>query len=213
MTVTAIKASEEQAREAKGAFGGLVGPIAIAAEDATENIPAGNVRWEKIPDYGRGRSAMEVFPVTAATIFPPNPAPRLEYAVYFAHAGKYTVDLVTGTTLDAYPGRALAVAVSIDGEEPQVVKVFAPSTQQGETFLGRQFEETTRNNARIMHFQQKVDVPGRHTLKITMVDPTVVVQRIVIYDADLPYSYFGPPESMLNLALPGRTSDPPGPGW
>ena len=29
-------------------------------------------------------SAMEVFPVTAATIVPPNPAPHLEYSVYFA---------------------------------------------------------------------------------------------------------------------------------
>jgi hypothetical protein len=213
VTVKAIKASEEQAREAKGAFGGLVGPIAIAAEDATEYLPAGNVRWEKIPDYGRGRSAMEVFPVTTATVLPPNPAPRLEYPVYFARAGEYKVDLVTGPTLDAFPGRALSIAVSIDGQEPQVVKVFAPSTEHGETFLGRQFYENTSNNARIMHFQQSVDVPGKHTLKITMVDPTVVVQKIIIHDTDLPYSYFGPPESTLNQVPPGRTFDLPGQDW
>jgi hypothetical protein len=213
VTVTAIKASEEQAREAKGAFGGLVGPIAIAAEDASENLPAGNVRWERIPDYGRGRSAMEVFPVTTATELPPNPAPRLEYPVYFARAGEYKVDLVTGPTLDAFPGRALAVAVSIEGQEPQVVEVFDPSTEQGETFLGRQFYENTSDNARIMHFQQSVDVPGKHTLKITMVDPTVVVQKIIIHDTDLPYSYFGPPESTLNQVPPGRTFELPGQDW
>jgi len=213
VTVTAIKASEEQAREAKSAFGGLVGPIAIAAEDATANLPAANVRWERIPDYGRGRSAMEIFPATAATVLPPAPAPRLEYPVYFARAGKYKVDLVTGTTLDALPGRALAVAVSIDEQEPQVVKVYDTSTDQGETFLGRQFYENTSNNARIMHFQQSVDLPGRHTLKITMVDPTVVVQKIIIHDTDLPYSYFGPPASTLNLALPGRTYNLPEQDW
>ena len=198
--VTAIKASEEQEREAKGAFGGLVGPIAFAAENATGNVPVGNVRWEKIPDYGRVRSAMEVFPVTAATILPPAAAPRLEYPVYFARAGKYQIDLVTGSTLDAFPGRALSIAVSIDGKEPQIVQVFTPTTRQEETFLGRSFYENTRNNARIMHFQQNVDVPGRHTLKITMVDPTVVVQKIIIHDKELPYSYFGPPESALNGA-------------
>ena len=88
MTVklTAIKATDEQAREAQGCFGGLTGPISIPAADATANIPVGNVRWEKLPDYGRGPAAMEIFPVTAATIQPPNPAPRLEYPVYFAHA-------------------------------------------------------------------------------------------------------------------------------
>jgi hypothetical protein len=198
--VTAIKASEEQAREATGAFGGLVGPIAFAAEDATENDPAGNVRWEKIPDYGRTQSGMEVFPVTAATILPPDPAPHLEYPVYLARAGKYQVDLVTGPTLDAFPGRALSIAVSIDGKEPQIMQVFSPASRQEETFLGQRFYENTSNNARIMRFQQNVDVPGKHMLKITMVDPTVVVQKIVIHDTELPYSYFGPPESTLNSA-------------
>jgi hypothetical protein len=195
--VTAIKASEEQAREAKGALGGLVGPIAIAAESASANIPIGNVHWESIPDYGRGTSGMEIFPVTAATVLPPNPAPRLEYPVYFARAAQYQIDLITGTTLDSFPGRVLAIAVSIDGQAPQVVKVFADTTDQAERFLGRQFYENTSNNARIMHFQQNVKVPGKHTLKITMVDPTVVVQKIVIHDSDLPYSYFGPPECNL----------------
>ena len=42
--VTAIKASQEQEREAKGAFGGLVGPIAIAVDDAAGNISTRNVR-------------------------------------------------------------------------------------------------------------------------------------------------------------------------
>ena len=199
--ITAIKASEEQERQAKGAFGGLVGPIAIAAEDATENIPVGNVRWEKIPDYGRGRSGMEVFPVTAATILPPSPAPSLEYPVYFARAGQYQIDLVTGPTLDAFPGRGLSVAVSIDEQEPQIVKVFSPETRLDETFLGRRYYENTRNNARIMRFQQNVNAPGRHTLKITMVDPTVVLQKIVIHDKDLPYSYFGPPDGVPNSQL------------
>jgi hypothetical protein len=196
--VTAIKASEEEAREATGAFGGLVGPIAIAAADATANIPAGDVRWEMIPDYGRGRSAMEVFPVTTASIVPPNTAPRLEYPVYFARAGEYQIDLVTGVTLDAFPGRALAIAVAIDGQEPQVVKVFTPETQKDETFLGNSLFENDKNNARVMHFQQNVETPGKHTLKVIMVDPTVVVQKIIIHDTKLPYSFFGPPENILN---------------
>jgi len=156
---------------------------------------------------------MEVFPVTAATVLLPNPAPRLEYPVYFARAGEFKIDLVTGTTLDALPGRALAIAVSIDGQEPQVVKVFAPSTKESETFLGRQYYENTSNNARIMHFQQNVDVPGKHTLKITMVDPIVVVEKIIIHDTDLPSSYFGPPESTLIHALPERTYGQSGQDW
>jgi hypothetical protein len=39
---------------------------------------------------------MEVFPVTAATVQPPNPAPRLEYPIYFARGGSFQVDLISG---------------------------------------------------------------------------------------------------------------------
>ena len=105
--LTANKATAEQAREAQGCFGGLAGPISFLAADATANIPVGGVRWEKLPDYGRVSAAMEVFPVTADTIQPPNPAPRLEYPVYFARAGTYDVDLITSPTLDVIPTRGI----------------------------------------------------------------------------------------------------------
>ncbi len=198
--LTANKATVEQAREAQGCFGGLVGPISFLAADATVNIPVGGVRWEKLPDYGRVSAAMEIFPVTAATIQPPGPSPTLEYPVYFARAGSYAVDLITSPTLDVIPTRGLGIAVSIDGQPPQVMNVFTPDTFQSEDFLGRAFNENTRNNARTMRFSQMVDAPGRHTLKIAMVDPTVVVQKVIIHQGDLPDSYFGPPESVLHDA-------------
>jgi hypothetical protein len=56
------------------------------------------------------------------------------------------------------------------------------------------FNENVRNNARILHFKQTVNKPGKHTLKIHIVDPTVVVMKIVFHDKPLPASYFGPPE-------------------
>ena len=192
--LTAVKATAEQAREAQGCFGGLTGPISISPADATANIPVGGMRWEKLPDYGRGPAAMEVFPVTADTIQPPNPAPRLEYPVYFARAAKYDVELITSPTLDVIPTRGLGVAVSLDDQPPQVVNVFTPDTFTSEDFLGRAFNENTRNNDRVMRFKQTVGAPGKHTLKITMVDPTVAIMKIVIHDLPLPPSYFGPPE-------------------
>ena len=192
--LTAHKATAEQAHEAYGCFGGLTGPISFLAAEATANFPVGKVRWEKLPDYGRVASAMEVFPVTADTIQPPNPAPRLEYAVYFARAGTYDVDVITSPTLDVLPTRTLALALSIDDQPVQVVGPFAPATFKDEDNLGRNFNENTRNNTRVLHFKQTVSTPGKHILKIHMVDPTVVLMKVVIHDAPLPASYFGPPE-------------------
>ena len=196
--LTTYKATAEQAREAQGCFGGLIGPISFLAAEATANIPIGGVRWEKLPDYGRVSTAMEVFPVTAGTIQPPNPAPRLEYPVYFARAGTYAVEVYTSPTLDVIPTRALALAVSMDDQPEQVVNVFTPATFKSEDFLGRAFGDNTRNQARILHFKQTVNTPGRHTLKIHMVDPTVVLMKIVLHDAPLPASYFGPPDVSIH---------------
>ena len=194
--LTANKATAGQAREAQGCFGGLVGPISFLAADATANIPVGNMHWEKLPDYGRVSAAMEVFPVTADTIQPPNPAPRLEYPVYFARAGTYDVDVITSPTMDVIPTRELGLALSIDDQPPQVVNVFTPANYKSEDFLGRNYGENVRNNTRVLHFKQTVSTPGKHTLKIIMVDPTVVVMKFIIHDAPLPASYFGPPESV-----------------
>jgi hypothetical protein len=200
--LTAIKATAEQERQAQGAFGGLVGPIAFLAADATKNVPVDNVRWEKIPDYGRGPSAMGIFPVTAETVLPPKPAPHLEYPVYFAHAGEYKVELITAPTLDLLKGRGHGIAVSIDDQPPQVVSVFHPENpkQYKEVMphFNPKYFKTASDNARVVQFTQTVDKPGKHTLKLFMVDPTVVVQKIILYDGNLPESYFGPPESLPN---------------
>jgi hypothetical protein len=193
--LNANKATAEQAREAQDCFGGLVGPISFLAADFMANITVGGAQWEKLPDYGRVSTAMEVFPVTADTIQPPNPAPRLEYPVYFARPGIYDLDVYTSPTLDVIPTRALALAASTDDQPAQVVNVFTPATFKSEDFLGRAFGDNTRNQARVMHFRQTVGAPGKHTLKIIMVDPTLVVMKVVIHDAPLPASYFGPPES------------------
>ena len=196
--VIAVKATPEQAVEARDCFGGLVGPIAFAAGSATRNVAVSGVRWQCIPDYGRGISGMEVFPVTASTIQPSEPAPWLEYPVFFAKPGSYHITVTTSPTLDIVPERKLGLAVSIDDGPRQVVEVFAPETRATESFLGRACYENDANNARIMHFSQTITTVGRHALRISMVDPTVVVEKIVIHEQELPTSYFGPTCRPLN---------------
>lgn len=191
--VEITKQSAEESRLAQGSFAAVSGPISINAQDAVQNVSVAGVGWEKIPDYGPGVSAMSIFPVTAATVHPPASAPHMDYSVYFAKPGNYAVDLVTNPTLDIYPGRSLGVAVSIDDQAPQVVNVFTPNTQQDQTFLGRSYNENVRNIGRVMHFNQSVRESGKHTLRIAMVDPTLVIERIIIYGTPLPHSYFGPP--------------------
>jgi hypothetical protein len=194
--VSIARASAEESAAAQGSFAIVAAPISIDAQDAALNVAVGGVSWERIPDYGPSVSAMSIFPVTVSSVQQPISAPHLDYSVYFANAGYYNIDLVTNPTLDLYPGRALSVAVSIDDQTPQVVSVFTPATAKDETFLGRSYYENARNNSRIMHFSQNVLTPGKHILRITMVDPTVVIERIILHRKSLAQSFFGPPTAV-----------------
>jgi hypothetical protein len=192
--VLATKASEEQAREARGRFASLAGPIAIAARDAARRFDVGGVRWEDIPDYGRGAAAMSIFPVTAESVLPPNPAPKLEYPVFLPRAGAFEVTLVLGPVMDFVPDRGMRIAVGFDDQAPQVLDIFAD--RAGETFLGKNWwSQFTRDNVRYLRSSHALAVPGPHLLKVSMVDPGIVVQKVIISDTKQPECYFGPPEA------------------
>ena len=48
-----------------------------------------------------------------------------------------------------------------------------------------------------MKFRLRIDAPGRHVLHVGMIDPGLVLQRILVYRDRLPPSYFGPPPQRI----------------
>ena len=83
--------------------------------------------------------------------------------------------------------------MSLDGGEPQTLTIVPAgfSAQNG----NREWEESVRNNARLVRATLPVATAGGHTLKVWMVDPAVVLERIVLDLGGLKPSYLGPPES------------------
>ena len=51
------------------------------------------------------------------------------------------------------------------------------------------------DNINIKSTKHELSQPGEHVLKFWMVDPGVVLQKLVVSRGDLPASYLGPPES------------------
>jgi hypothetical protein len=195
--------STQFTRDQIGAFGGLTGPVAIDAEHATNSVEAAGVRWEKIPDYGRGPSGVSIFPVTAPSVTPqPHESPRLEYKIFLPHADDYHVKIVTGPTLNFLPGRGLRLAISFDHDPPQVLDAFDkqafadPALRRDLSSPAiRDWATWVRDNARVLTSSHKISQPGVHTLNLWMIDSGVVVQGLVIHRGQLPPSYFGPPTS------------------
>ncbi len=189
--------SDEYTRQSIAAFGGLTGPTAIAADSATKTIAAGKVRWEKIPDYGRGSSGMAIFPFTAESVLPPQNSPCMEYPVLIPEAGDIQVDLITGVSLKVQPNRGLAIAVCFDDRTPQILDVFASQSTGGGASHApafRSWSDWVKDNAITLKSTHQISDPGVHILKVWMVDPGIVLQKMVVHDEELPDSYFGPAE-------------------
>lgn len=204
--LTAIR-SDQFTRGTVKAFGGLTDPAAIAAESAVRNIAAGGVRWERIPDYGRGRSGLSIFPTTASSVRPPADSPCLEYPVFIPKAGEIHVDLITGSSLNVLPDRGLRIAVSFDDQTPQIIDAFAdqsygdPSKRPDMSSPAiKDWGNWVRDNVRTLKSRHSIPGPGVHTLKVWMVDPGVVLESLIVHDGHLPASYFGPPESSVEFS-------------
>jgi len=184
---------QEVTRESLDGFAEADGYVSIEAEHYTKNVPAGPVRWEKIEDYGRTLSAMTILPVTAQSVVPPRDSPCLEYKMYLYDPREVKVLSIVAPTLNFVPDRGLRYAVSFDDQPPQVVDIVPQGFDARNG--NREWEESVRNACRVARSTHTLSGPGTHTLKVWMVDPAVVLQKIVVDLGGLRPNYLGPPET------------------
>lgn len=194
-TITVAVESFHPAAPTRDSLEGFVeadGYVSIEAEHSAK-VDAGTVRWEKIEDYGLTGSSMTIFPMTSESVRPPEGSPRLEYRVYLFRSGPVEVISTIAPTLNFVPGRGLRFAVSFDDEAPQVVTAVPEGFNADNG--NRNWEASVRDNCRRIKSTHSIGAPGYHTLKVWMVDPAIVLQKLVIDTGGLKPSYLGPPES------------------
>ncbi|WP_086852497.1 glycosyl hydrolase 115 family protein [Amycolatopsis kentuckyensis] len=169
------------------------GYVSIEAEHCSATIGTADAGWRRIPDIGRTGAGMTPFPVTAGSRAP-GAGPRLEYRTTLFTAGPVTVWAYLSPRSNVLPGDGLRYAVSFDDAEPQVVNI-TKATGADDTSMNRQWERTTSDNVNLTATRHEIGAAGPHVLKFWMVDPAVIVQKLVIDTGGLRASYLGPPES------------------
>jgi hypothetical protein len=137
---------------------------------------------------------MEPWPVTAPRRTPGVDAPHLEYPMTLTTTGPVDVTAYLSPRNNAFPTDGLKYAVSIDDAPPQIVNITA-ATGATDTTMNRQWERNTSDNVNRTTTRHEITSKGTHVLKFWMVDPTVVLQNLVIDTGGLQPSYLGPPES------------------
>jgi hypothetical protein len=184
--------------------------VSIEAAHFSRATTTGDTRWTNILNYGATLSAMTILPVTAPSVVPPDPAPTLEYRMFLTDSGKCSIQATLAPTMNFVPGRGLRFAVSFDDQPPQIVDALADNSQHA-------WEQAVSDGVRKVLTPCDISAPGYHTLHFRMVDPGVVLEKLLIAfpnpairipgitgasQPSAPASYLGPPESYFQLAPP-----------
>jgi hypothetical protein len=165
------------------------GFIAINAEHYSRAISSRNINWVTIPDFGNTKSGVTPLPVTTVRLTPGGASPHLEYDINLADTGTVAITCYITPTLDFKNADGLYYAISVDDELPQRVNI-APKVDS------RDWAVAVSNNIRKLTTMHHINRQGKHIVKYWMVDPAVVLEKIVFDMGELKPSYLGPPESI-----------------
>ncbi len=193
ITVNAFKPSGINFESMQG-FVESNGFVSIEAANYTGIITTEEAEWIEIEDFGHTLSGMRATAKAGAPAFTPgDQTPCLEYQMYLFSDTTSVITLYTAPTLNFLPGRPVRYAIAFDEQEPQIITL-VPADFDARNG-NRDWEKTVSDNYRISKSSHPPLGKGNHTLKIWMVDPGVVIQKIVVDFGGVKPSYLGPPES------------------
>ncbi|UQZ32813.1 hypothetical protein C2I18_04115 [Paenibacillus sp. PK3_47] len=166
--------------------------IAIEAEHALSRVSKSGVEWKIIGNYGRSLSSVKMFP-DGVSFGQPEHAPYLEYRILVRQDGEYRLTVFTAPTNHLSPTSGLKYAAGFDGGIPVIADVL-PENYEGGDYNNEPWCRAVMDNVHTMTTSHVLTV-GLHTLRIYGLDAGLVLQRLVLSAAPLPYSYLGPAES------------------
>ncbi len=165
------------------------GYISIEAENFSRNIKGKEAGWNVIEGLGRTGNSVTVLPMTVTSISGLEEiaaaSPRLEYDLYTFTTGAASLQLNCVPSYPINSDYGSRIAVALDDSKPQLVAF-------------KNGNRSVMENLLTLHTDLNISRIGEHTLKIWMVDPGVVIDKLILNTGGVKQSYLGPPESFSN---------------
>ncbi len=188
---------------------------AIMAHDYTRRTATDDARWVFLPGLGRGKGNMGIEPVTAKSR-PLGDGATLEYDINFSQSGKQKLALGILPTNDVNPARGLRIGVRVDDGEMQTIdarqgyvdtfneytkeniarsKVLKPLPRPAcDIYLSgtrQRMRSEVFDNLRWLSIDLDIPTEGNHTVKVVMIDPEIVVEKLIVNPDNEHPSYHG----------------------
>ena len=204
-----------QVAQPSGKTGITASETAIMAHDYTRRTATDDAHWIFLPGLGRGKGNMGIEPVTAKSR-PLGDGATLEYDINFSQSGKQKLALGILPTNDINPARGLRIGVRVDDGEMQTIdarqgyvdtfneytkeniarsKVLKPLPRPASDIYLSGSRQRMRSeifdNLRWLSIDFDIPTAGNHTVKVVMIDPEIVVEKLVINPDNEHPSYHG----------------------
>lgn len=168
--------------------------VSIEAAHFTRAINTNGITWKVLPDHGRTGSAITAFPVTASEQKTTANTAHVEYDVYTFSEGEFSINAYFSPTLNFHNNpEGLQYAISIDDETPQIISI----NKEDKNSISGIWNKWVSESIIIKSTKHKISSAGKHTVKFWMVNPTVVLQKLVLNFGTVKQSYLGPPETII----------------
>jgi hypothetical protein len=166
------------------------GYVSIGAAHYTKSINSASVKWKIISEVGKLGDGITSFPVTSSSQLS-NTSPHLEYDIYTSSKDSLKLLTYFSPTLNFHHSpNGLQFAVSIDNETPQIVSLNKEDN-------GDIMYNWVANNIIIKTTNHFIAQPGKHIVKYWMIDPGIILQKLVVDFGGLKQSYLGPQETIF----------------
>ncbi|MGY6545579.1 glycosyl hydrolase 115 family protein [Arthrospiribacter ruber] len=183
--------------EVDGDFKGFVasrGVLAIDAEHFNSKYEVSPVRWKVIGDMGKTGNAVMATPETSFTLAESPQGSYISYDVWVEEAGDFEVKVLASPTLNYLnTPQGIQYGIGLGEDEPILISMHGEEKP-------RQWDNWVANSINVsgekLNFKK-----GKNELRIYLVNPGIVIQRLLIDLGNLQPSYLGPPESKHNLKL------------
>jgi hypothetical protein len=173
------------------------GVVSAEAEHFTSKIDRAAAAWQTIPGLGRTGDSVAAFPEDAPGVElkrAAREAPALEYRMHLFRAGQFELTFYLLPTHPVRGAGGLRFAYAFDGAEPRELAASAGVEVASKGWAENVLSATTKVTAGV-----RLDAPGAHVLRIYMLDPGVVLDKMVLNTGGQRPSYLGPPETRVVL--------------
>jgi hypothetical protein len=190
--------------DASTPFAQVAAYVSIDADQFSRNTPQSGAQWQSIAGLGRTSDAVTVLPTTMPSVTDPaalaGKSPEIEYDFWTTSAGSAQVAAYALPTHRIHPGMGLRYAIAIDGETPTIIDCDDSAVAGGES--SAQWQSAVVRDTYITTTPHQLTAPGKHTLKVWMVDPGVVLEKFVIGLGAVAPSELGPPPTLFTRSTP-----------